>query len=102
MSEKRGGTEPIDPGRDRSRLWVQGAGGSAIRQPLTAGSRGCSIRVFGEGKLEIPVQQDRTGIAPENRTTASPLFLYDRDLPLGKGIGRNREQCNDKQGPLHR
>lgn len=35
---------------------VQDAGWSAIRNPVAAGSRGCSIRVFGEGKLEIPVQ----------------------------------------------
>jgi hypothetical protein len=56
VSEQRGGTEPIRSisGRDGSRLWVQGVGESAIREPLTAGSRGCSIRVFGEGKLEIP------------------------------------------------
>ena len=32
-------------------LWVQRAGESAIREPLTAGSRECSIRVFGEGKI---------------------------------------------------
>jgi hypothetical protein len=48
VSEKRGGTEPI-PGRDGSRLWVQGAGKSAIRQPLTAGWRLCSIGVLREG-----------------------------------------------------
>lgn len=36
---------------------VQGAGGSAIREPLPAGSRKCSICVFGEGKLEIPAER---------------------------------------------
>ena len=33
----------------------QGAGWSAIRKSVAAGSRGSSIRVFGEGKSEIPV-----------------------------------------------
>ena len=32
-----------------------GAGWSAIRNPAAAGSRGCSIGVFREGKMEIPV-----------------------------------------------
>ena len=33
---------------------VGGAGWSTIRRPVAAGSHGCSIRVFREGKSEIP------------------------------------------------
>ena len=32
----------------------QGAGWSAVRKSVAAGSRGCNIREFGEGKSEIP------------------------------------------------
>jgi hypothetical protein len=61
VSEKRGGIEqiPVDSGPGRvtalgSGRWRVGDQRTAIREPLTARSRGCSIRTFGEGKLEIP------------------------------------------------
>jgi hypothetical protein len=58
VSERRGGTEPIpvDSRPGRVTALGSGAGGSAIREPLTARWHGCSIRVFGEGKLEIPLK----------------------------------------------
>ena len=41
-----------------------GAGWSAIRKPAAAGSRGCSIGVFREGKMEIPDNQRRHSRIP--------------------------------------
>ena len=52
---------------------VQGAGRSAIRKPVAAGSHRCSIRVFGEGKSEIPGKASMTLYDIRNNRDAAHL-----------------------------
>jgi hypothetical protein len=80
---------PAKMDRESTGIWVLGGltdePGSKIThtvgrrsEPLTAGSRGCSIRVFGEGKLEIPVKMVRI----------HPSFQ------LSQKVIRSREGCS--------
>ena len=75
---------------------MQGAGWSAIRNPAAAGSRGCSIGVFREGKMEIP-GTSRTFTTASN-TVERKLWLAPRG---GRPPAAERATGRHREPPLH-
>ena len=70
----------FDPACGSGGMFVQSShfiehGRSAISTPVAAGARGCSIRVFGEGELEIPAQRLSRSGRPGTGRTASRVAL---------------------------
>ena len=71
------------------------------RNPVAAGSRGRSIRVFGEGELEIPgiksairgKQNGNSGLYPYQPAGHGPA--HQEDVPVGSMVGRIEQELAD-------